>query len=228
MLTAIGGFIIDLTSSSYDQDFPALILAAGASSRFGRPKALLNVPGQGGAPDRDGTLLDRAICQARLLSPDVRVLCGAWYPLIRFRAQQQPSRWLRVPDWQEGLSASLKTGLASLGPRVKGVFVLVADQPLLDEASLTAFAKAARFLPHQPVAADYHGRPGVPAYLPRWLWPGVMGLQGDQGAGRLLASVNATRVDLPGVHEDVDTPDDWRLIRRRLSQTGRTARQYQR
>ncbi len=222
MLPAIGVIIINLSFSSNDQDFPALILAAGASSRLGRPKPLLPLP------DRRGTLLDNAIRQGRLLSRDVRVLCGAWYPLMRFRASAQPFRWLQVPNWHEGLSASLATGLESLGPRVKGVFVLVADQPLLDEASLSAFAKAARFVPHQPVAADYHGRPGVPAYLPRWLWPEVMALEGDQGAGQLLARARATRVDIPGVHEDVDTPGDWLLVRRRLSQTGRTARQSQR
>jgi len=222
MGSAFGVFIINLSASPNDQEFPALILAAGASSRLGRPKALLSMPGSG------KTLLDQAIHNGRILSRDVRVMCGAWYPLIRFRASAQPSAWLQVPDWQEGLSASLATGLASMGPKVKGVFVLVADQPLLDEASLQAFGKAARFVPHQPVAADYDGWPGVPAYLPRWLWPEVMALEGDKGAGQLLASVRATRVDIPGVDDDVDTPEDWHRVRQRLSQTGRTTRQSQR
>ncbi|MDK9557447.1 nucleotidyltransferase family protein [Marinobacter sp. M216] len=205
-----------------DQEFPTLILAAGASSRYGRPKMLLPLAGQ------EGILLDRAIELGRVLSKDVRVVCGAWYPLIRFRCSSQPTAWLRSPDWHQGLSASLATGLASLGPRARGVFVLLADQPLLDVDSLRAFGEAARFVPNQPVAADYDGRPGVPAYLPRWLWPEVMELEGDCGAGQLLASVRATRVDIPGVHEDVDTPADWRQIRVRLSQTGRIARQSRR
>lgn len=222
MRSAFGVFIINFSASPSDQEFPALILAAGASSRFGRPKALLPMPGTG------KTLLDQAIQNGRVLSRDVRVLCGAWYPLIRFRATAQPSAWLQVPDWQEGLSVTLACGLASLGPKVKGVFVLVADQPLLDEASLQAFGQAARFMPHQPVAADYQGRPGVPAYLPRWLWPEVMALEGDKGAGQLLASVRATTVVIPGVHDDVDTPEDWQRIRQRLSQKGRTARQSRR
>lgn len=183
---------------------------------------LLPMPGQ------QGILLDRAIELGRVLSRDVRVVCGAWYPLIRFRCTSQPSAWLKVPEWHEGLSASLAAGLASLGPRAKGVFVLVADQPLLDLDSLRAFGEAARFVPRQPVAADYSGRPGVPAYLPRWLWPEVMAMDGDRGAGQLLARARATRVDIPGVHDDVDTQEDWLQVRRELSQTGRITRQSRR
>lgn len=228
-LFAIGLIILNL-DSHIDQQFPALILAAGASSRLGRPKALLPLAsGDGTDTDcRNRTLLDAAIGQGRILSPEVRVVCGAWYPLIRFRCRRQPSSWLRAPDWQEGISASLSAGLRSLGPAVKGVFVLVADQPLLDLNALEAFGKAARCVPEQPIAADYGGRPGVPAYLPRWLWPLVLDLEGDRGAGRLLAEVRATRVDIPGIHDDVDTPADWHRIRTLLNRTGQTARQSRR
>ena len=228
-LFAIGLIILNL-DSHIDQQFPVLILAAGASSRLGRPKALLPLAsGDGTDTDcRNRTLLDAAIAQGRILSPEVRVVCGAWYPLIRFRCRRQPSSWLRAPDWQEGISASLSAGLRSLGPAVKGVFVLVADQPLLDLNALEAFGKAARCVPEQPIAADYGGRPGVPAYLPRWLWPLVLDLEGDRGAGRLLAEVRATRVDIPGIHDDVDTPADWQRIRALLNRTGQTARQSRR
>jgi molybdenum cofactor cytidylyltransferase len=228
-LFAIGLIILNL-DSHIDQQFPVLILAAGASSGLGRPKALLPLAsGDGTDTDcRNRTLLDAAIAQGRILSPEVRVVCGAWYPLIRFRCRRQPSSWLRAPDWQEGISASLSAGLRSLGPAVKGVFVLVADQPLLDLNALEAFGKAARCVPEQPIAADYGGRPGVPAYLPRWLWPLVLDLEGDRGAGRLLAEVRATRVDIPGIHDDVDTPADWHRIRTLLNRTGQTARQSRR
>jgi molybdenum cofactor cytidylyltransferase len=173
-------------------------------------------------------VLDRAIRQGRLLSRDVRVVCGAWYPLIRFRCQRQPSIWLKSPEWQNGMSASLAAGIRSLGPGVKGVFVLVADQPLLDLNALKEFGDAARYVPDQPIAADYGSRPGVPAYLPRWLWPLVLELEGDKGAGRLLAEVRANRVEIPGVHNDVDTPEDWRRVRALLNQTDPKARQSRR
>ncbi|AOY90124.1 nucleotide-diphospho-sugar transferase [Marinobacter salinus] len=189
---------------------------------MGRSKALLPLAFQ------QGILLDRAIDLGRSLSRDVRVVCGAGYPLIRFRCSAQPSAWIKAPDWQEGLAASLVAGIASVGPKAKGVFILLADQPMLDIASLRAFGEAARFLPGQPLAADYNGRPGVPAYLPRWLWPELLTLTGDRGAGGVLAEVAATRVDIPGVHDDVDTPEDWYRIKYRLSQTGQPTRQSRR
>lgn len=195
-------------------------MAAGASSRLGRAKALLPL-----ADGQEGILLDRAIDLGRMLSHDVRVLCGAWYPLVRFRCTSQPSAWVTVPDWHEGLSASLAAGITHVGPIAQGVFVLLADQPLLDVDALKALGKAARHAPRQPVAANYNGRPGVPAYLPRWLWPEVMALRGDRGAGQLLAKAGATLIDIPGVHDDVDTPEDWQRIKQRLNQTALIARQ---
>lgn len=172
------------------------------------------------------TLLDCAIGQGKLLSREVRVVCGAWYPLVRFRCRAQPSRWVPVADWDSGMAASLTAGIRSLGPRVKGVFVLVADQPLLDRRALNAFGEAARCFPRQPAAANYGGRPGVPAYLPRWMWPEILTLEGDRGAGRILALANATRLNIPGVHDDIDTPEDWQRIRKAVSRTGQQARQF--
>lgn len=205
------------------------MLAAGASRRFGRPKALLTLRKGFEENQEHGqpcTLLDCAIGQGGLLSRDVRVVCGAWYPLVRFRCRAQPSRWVPVADWQSGMAASLAAGIRSLGPHVKGVFVLVGDQPLLDRQALKAFAEAARNVPGQPAAADYGRRPGVPAYLPRWMWPDVLALKGDRGAGRLLTLANATRLSIPGVHDDIDTPEDWLRIREAIGRTNRPARQF--
>ncbi|WP_417514321.1 nucleotidyltransferase family protein [Marinobacter sp.] len=216
--------IITASCHDRDQEFPALVLAAGASRRFGRPKAMLTL---GGEHRRGRTLLDCAIGQGRLLSRDVRVVCGAWYPLIRFRCHAQASRWVHVADWQSGMAASLSEGIRSLGPHAKGVFVLVADQPLLDPEALAAFGKMARCFPGQAVAADYGRRPGVPAFLPRWLWPEVLALEGDRGAGHLLVEANATRLAIPGVHDDIDTPEDWHRIRELVTRKGLQARRFQ-
>lgn len=185
---------------------------------MGRSKALLET-GQ-------GTLLDCAIEQARLMSTQVTVAVGAGYPLVRFRGRIQPSRWLRVAHWEEGMAASLRAGIESLEANARGVFVLLADQPLLEPGALTALGQAARFMPEQPVAADYGGRPGAPAWVPRWLWPEVLTLEGDRGASSVLREAGATRVEIPGAGDDIDTPGDWSAIRPRLRQTGPPTRQY--
>ncbi|SDX11187.1 nucleotidyltransferase family protein [Marinobacter mobilis] len=183
---------------------PVLVLAAGASRRMGRAKQLL---GWG-----RGCLLDQAIGLARVLSPEVFVVGGARYPLVRYRCKAPVSGWVYAHDWSQGLSASLKAGVSALPGRSCGVFVMVADQPLLSVDGLRALAEAARTTPDQPVAASYGDRPGVPAYLPRWVWPQVMALEGDQGAGVILRDVRARRIRIAGVERDLDTPEDWRKL----------------
>ncbi|MDL0429990.1 nucleotidyltransferase family protein [Marinobacter sp. TBZ242] len=190
--------------------FPVLVLAAGASRRLGRAKALL--------PLNSGTLMDHAIGQAKRLGGPVTVVSGAWYPIVRFRCRAQPSTWVIARDWCDGMSASLKAGVASLGPHAKGVFIVLLDQPLIGTESLVALGEAARGDPAQACAADINGKPGAPAYIPRRLWPQVMALEGDRGAAAVLARDGATRIAMAGAGSDVDTPADWRRIRRQLAE----------
>lgn len=198
------------TNTDNRNAFPALVLAAGASRRLGRAKALL--------PLNSGTLMDHAIRQAKRLGGPVTVVSGAWYPLMRYRCRAQPSAWVIARDWRKGMSASLKAGVSSLGPGAKGVFIMLLDQPLIGAESLAALGEAARGDPAQAFAADIHGKPGAPAYIPRRLWPQIMALEGDRGAAAVLASDGATRIVMAGAGSDVDTPGDWRRISRQLAE----------
>ena len=178
---------------------------------MGCRKQLLVMPGQ-------GTLLDNAITQARLLSRDVRVVVGCGYPLVRYRCHRQPAGWIYHAAWQQGLSGSLSTGIRSLGPKALGVFVVLGDQPLLDRGGLAELARCAFDQPTLAWAANYGTRLGVPAWIPRWLWQDVTALAGDAGAGVVLNRVGARPVDVAGVHQDVDTPEDWLAVRQRLAE----------
>ena len=178
---------------------------------MGSRKQLLVMPGQ-------GTLLDNSIAQAGLLSREIRVVVGCGYPLVRYRCRRQPSGWVYHPAWQEGLSSSLSAGLRVLSPKALGVFVLLGDQPLLDRGGLTELARCAFAQPTLAWAANYGTRVGVPAWIPRWLWPEVTALAGDAGAGVVLNRVGAGPVDVAGVQQDVDTPEDWRAVRQRLAE----------
>ena len=187
---------------------PVVVLAAGSSSRMGRAKGLL--------PWGELTLLGRAIDQARTLSPEVWVVAGCYYPLLRYRTGRRPTRWVFNPDWQTGLASSLTAGLAALPSRAIGAYVLLADQPLIPDLSLMQLRKAVERDRDLPVATDYGGRPGVPAYLPKALWVQLSELEGDRGAAGVLAAAGATRIRLPGAELDVDTPGDWRKARQHL------------
>ncbi len=209
--------ILTINPCPLDQQFPALVLAAGRASRMGRYKQLLRVPGR-------GTLLDNAIGQARQLSGQVSVVAGAGYPLVRFRCHRQPASWIMCENWQGGMAESLKAGVAALAPQALGVFVVLGDQPLLDSEGLAQLARLAREEPKQPLGADYGRRAGVPAWIPKALWPQVFQLEGDAGAGAILNRVGAARVKIAGVQRDVDTPGECRVRR----QTALTARQCRR
>lgn len=187
-----------------------MVLAAGRSARMGRSKQSLVLPGR-------GTLLGNAICQARVLSGQVWVVAGAGYPLVRYRCTSTPSRWLYCQDWNSGLAASLKAGIEAAGPHALGVFVILGDQPLLTREGLAELARCARGQPAKPWAADYGKRVGVPAWIPRALWPAVQKLEGDAGAGRLLNRGGANSVTIPGVELDADTPGDWQTIKQLLA-----------
>ncbi|HKK55513.1 nucleotidyltransferase family protein [Marinobacter sp.] len=184
--------------------FPVLVLAAGASRRLGRPKAML--------PIGNGIMLDRAIDQARHLGTRITVVTGGGYPLIRFRCQRSVSAWHYASHWEEGMAASLRSGIESLRPRARGVFIVLLDQPLITGDDLAHLARAARKAPGVPVAADIHGRPAAPAYIPRYLWPEVLQLEGDRGAAGVLARHGAITLPVAGAVSDVDTPDDWRRL----------------
>lgn len=190
----------------FSSSIPVLILAAGASRRMGRAKQLM--------PWGAGILMDQAIRQARMVSSCVIVVAGAHYPLVRYRSRCALPRWVYTPDWTLGMSASLQAGLQSLPPGCPGVFVMLADQPLLSAEGLHTLAAEAHACPGQVLAADYDGRPGAPAYLPRALWPEVMALEGDQGASGVLCRHRARRIGVGGVWDDVDTPADWQGLKR--------------
>ncbi|WP_404361905.1 NTP transferase domain-containing protein [Marinobacter sp.] len=184
--------------------FPAIVLAAGASRRMGRAKALL--------PWAKGNLLDQAVGQAWCLGDEVWVVAGCRYPLIRYRCRRQPSGWLRNPEWEEGMASSLRRGLGALPAAAAGAFVVLVDQPLITLESLQPLADHARADPARAVAADYNGRPGAPAWLPRSLWPAISRITGDRGAASVLAAAAAHRVRVPGSELDLDTLEDWRKL----------------
>jgi molybdenum cofactor cytidylyltransferase len=184
----------------------AVVLAAGAGSRFGGGKLL--------APWRGGVLLDGAL-DAALAAPveSVIVVAGADARVeahVRGRADPR-LRLVHAADHAEGLSASLKAGLAAVPTPAAGALVFLGDMPLTPRAVLRPLVEAA------PAAVPVHeGRRGHPAALSRRLFAAVADLAGDRGAGGLLDGLGeaVARVETadPGVLADVDRPGDLAAI----------------
>ena len=182
----------------------AIVLAAGNSSRLGRPKQLVVF--------RDETLVRRA---ARLAleagAHPVIAVVGAEREPCRAALEDLPVAVVPNPEHAEGMGSSLRSGmaaLANLAPSAERVLVLVCDQPLLRLEHLQALLAA----PGTIAAAQYGGRLAVPAVFSREHFPALAAATGDQGARFLLRSHPATPVPMPEAAVDIDRPEDLRAL----------------
>lgn len=191
-------------------DLWTVILAAGGSTRLGSAKQLLRHRGQ--------TAIARTVKLAESLTPDrVAVVVGAEHFRVRGAARRAARRLRIVTNarWPEGMSRSLRLGLAALPPRARAALVLVVDQPLVTERDLVRLVAAWSRRPGRPAAAAYSGRLGIPAILPRRAWVRASRAGGDAGAREILRDprVRVTAVAVPDAAFDVDTRED--LVRLR-------------
>jgi CTP:molybdopterin cytidylyltransferase MocA len=182
-----------------------LLLAAGAGRRMGGPKALLELDGQ--------PLVRRGV---RLLSEGgcapVVVVVGAAGDQVRPLCDG--AQVVAVPDWETGMGASLRAGLAALAllPEVAACVVALVDQPLVTSVAVERL-RAAHASGAVAAVAAYDGQRRNPVLLDRSTWDEVAaGAVGDEGARswlrshpELVVAVDCTGIGSPA---DLDTPQD--------------------
>lgn len=178
---------------------PAIILAAGFGRRMGGPKALLQVRGE--------TLLQRAVRMATEAGcAPVLAVVGAWDP-GSLTAQVVVNA---TPE--EGMASSLRAGFAALPPESSAALVMVVDQPAVDAALLRDLLALAALDPERPAACAYGDSLGIPAVVPRRLFPAIQALRGDHGAKALLLPERPATLPFPAGAADLDTPEDLRRL----------------
>lgn len=196
-----------------ERAWAAVILAAGASVRMGRPKQLLEVDGQ--------PLIVRAATAALSagLWPVVVVL-GANQALIRPALARLPVLCVDNAAWPEGMASSLRAGIATLAAfsrSVPGALVALCDQPALSAQIINQLRQAAAAAPGGIAAARYGGHVGAPACFRAEHFPMLRALIGEQGARAALQSLGerVAPVDLPELQDDLDTPEDFERFAQR-------------
>ena len=184
-----------------------VLLAAGQGSRFGRPKALVELDGQ--------TLAERGVTLLRAGGTDpVLIVTGA--AEVELRPEHQ-ARTVYNGEWRTGMGSSLRAALRALteleaGPEIGAVVVALADQPLVGAEAVGRLIAAYRAGAGVAVAA-YGGKPRNPVLLAREHWPEVIATAtGDQGARAFLRAhpelVTLVECGDTGRPDDIDTPAD--------------------
>ena len=192
-------------SGASDAVHGAVLLAAGASRRLGHPKQLVELDGE--------PLIRRAARVLLATAPlDAVVVLAQANPALLDALAGLAIRPVIAPDASEGLSASLRTGLAAHDPRCEGALVAVTDQPALSAAHVLALRDAWHAAPARSVASAYAGVLGVPALLPRHWFAAISRLRGDADARALLRdrAADVTAVAAAALERDIDAPVDLR------------------
>jgi molybdenum cofactor cytidylyltransferase len=189
----------------------AVVLAAGNASRFGALKQVL--------PWGDRPLVVHVVDQALACRDAGRVVVtlGAGMEDVSIALGGRPVHAVPVPDWAEGQSRSVRAGLRALLAEERGplgaAFFLLADQPGVTPALLSALAQRHRETLAPAVAPRYRDRRGNPVLFDRSTFAEFARLQGDIGARPIL---DAHRDELawvdwptPEVIEDIDRLEDY-------------------
>lgn len=186
---------------------PAIVLAAGASSRLGQPKQLVEYHGE--------TLLARVIRLSHEAGGDpVFVVLGANLEAIVPTGLSDRAVPVINRHWREGISTSIQAGLRAVHgvlPETEGVLLLACDQPRLSVEHLGALMRVFSLQSGTVIAASrYAGVLGTPAIFPRGAFRQLFELRGDTGARALFIKPArpVVGVPFPDGEVDIDTPAD--------------------
>jgi molybdenum cofactor cytidylyltransferase len=182
----------------------AIVLAAGRSTRMGSNKLIADV---GGKP------MVRRVAEAALLSAasPVLVVTGHHEADVRIALTGLDVAFVHNPDYAQGLSTSLKAGIAAAPASVAGALVLLGDMPQIAPGHLDQLIAAFRDGAGAVIVPVHAGKRGNPVLWPRSFFPSMLALAGDAGAKGLLAANAACvrQVDLGtnAIFLDVDTAE---------------------
>jgi len=183
-----------------------ILLAGGASTRMGRPKGLL---------EYRGVPFLRAVATA-LLTGGVEELVAVLNPEVPRLPGVLPAdtrvRWVAAPLTSAGQLASLRTGLHALSPASEATLVALVDQPAVRPETVAALIQAFRETGAPLLLPLHEGRRGHPVCFARALYRDLLEAPEQEGARAVIrrhrALLREVVVDDPGIHQDVDSPED--------------------
>lgn len=183
-----------------------VILAAGASTRMGRPKQLLPY-------GRDSFLSHTvAVALASGCCPIVVVL-GAYAEQVHSEVSQLPVRVVKNVQWAQGMSTSIRTGIEALStePDLEAAVLMLCDQPFVSVQVINQLIRAYQVTGKSIVASEYAGTLGVPVLFKQTLFSELMALSSREGAKQIIRKYTHQAIGVPFSDGaiDIDTPKDY-------------------
>ena len=184
----------------------AVVLAAGASSRYGAPKQFLRIGGE--------SLVRRAARAALDTGAEVAVVTGAHASKVAAELADLPLRLLHNAGWEQGMGGSIACGFHELLRRpdaAPAALLCLADQPLVGAGELRQLVEQHRASPDRIIVSDYGGARGPPCLFPAEFYAELAALNGPAGARAVLSAHphRVVAVAMPQGAADIDTPEDW-------------------
>ena len=196
-----------------DSRVGALVLAAGSSSRMGKPKQLLPLAGT--------TVLERTLQNLHDAQVDEIVLVlGSSAEIIKQQLSPSSTRNLKIlvnPDYSQGMASSLRAGLSAIASDMDATLIILADQPFIQPETLKRIIDRYRHSDAQIVIPAYKGFRGNPVLLDRSVFEEVTALKGDIGCRAIFGDhadgIVKVEVDDIGVLLDIDNREDYEQLR---------------
>jgi molybdenum cofactor cytidylyltransferase len=188
----------------------AIILAAGGSSRFGRPKQLARFCGKS-LVRRIADAADAADC-----SPIVAVI-GNEGAKIKEELCQTPVVFVANENWESGIGSSIRTGIESfsnVAPQIEAVIMLVCDQPGVNARIINGLITTREETKRAIVASSYGDTVGVPALFDRSLFAELRSLSDESGAKSVILKdpERVAQFAFPDGALDIDSWEDWEKL----------------
>jgi molybdenum cofactor cytidylyltransferase len=188
-----------------NQAIGVVVLAAGAATRYGAPKQVLEFEGQ--------PLVWRAAL-AGLAVGATSVVTGAYRQAVESALAGLPVALAFNDGWEAGMGGSIACGVRALcahAPEISALILTLADQPLIGSTQLGELVGAHRQAPGRIIAAGHGQVSGPPCLFPRAYFEALSRLSGANGARSLLDQYRdaVEIIPMPGSAIDIDTPQDY-------------------
>ena len=188
--------------------YAAIVLAAGASKRLGKPKQLL--------PYKNTTLLNNSIDQLQNLENiDVYVVLGAYSDAILLTIHKLNVIPVFNSNWEDGMGSSLSCGIKAVQEHgnYEGVLVTLSDLPYVDtqhfKKLITTFESDCYL-----VNTEYPNLTGVPCMIHQKYFVELENLSGDDGAKPVMKKYKkeVSKVTSETPYFDVDTDESYQKL----------------